>query len=193
MGASNFHKVNASKYFVVCESEIDEETGEVSEFQDHEWEMEYLKKYFKDKHPRGIGYYSQSFKDENELRSYPSQSICSLHDCKTFGDVDIQIEIGVVVRSGYYEAANLDYNIRYVGLGSWYDSIPFLSDIQHELSYHSNMNAGLCAIQSNNIENWLDKRSKELIEAVEKMFEEISNPMQVAYQFSNGETGYTAV
>ena len=191
MGASNFHKVNASKYFVICESELDEETGEVLEFQDHEWEMEYIKEYFKDKHPRGLGYYSQSFSDKNECRSYPSQSICSLHDCKTFGDVDIQIEIGIVVRSGYYEAANLDYNIRYVGLAYWYDEMPDALDIENDLLNHSDMNAGLCKIQSNNVEKWLNKRVEEIKEAVEKMFEEIANPMQVAYQFSNGETGYT--
>jgi len=191
MGASNFHKVNASKYYVVCENEVDEETGEVLDFQDHDWKILRIKDYIESNGSKyGLGYYTTSFTDENELRSYPSRSLCSLHDCKRFGDVDIQIEIGVVIRSGYYEAANLDYNIRLIGLSSWYDSIPDLSEIEGELEYQSYMNKGLCKIQAKYIEKWLHKRVKEVTQAVETMFEEVSIPMQVAYRFSNGETGY---
>lgn len=63
--------------------------------------------------------------------------------------------------------------------------------LEEEIAYQSEMNKGMQAMQVKNIRNWLEKTKKEGIDMVEKAFEESSKPYNLMGTFSNGESIYT--
>lgn len=100
MGASNFHKTAASKYFAVLMNYKDEDGNYVSpdqyEYDDLKTDViECLKEKVDFYKPRGT-------RDAYELRSYPS-SVLGIAEKG-------EAQILCTLRSGYYEGANLDYH-----------------------------------------------------------------------------------
>jgi len=59
------------------------------------------------------GYSSYTKSDPNELRSYPSRSICSIERSFDYKDFSLDVVVTAVVRSGYYEGCNLDWHVWY--------------------------------------------------------------------------------
>lgn len=153
MATNNFHNVNASHIFA-CSSE-------------NEWDYEDLKDnllYEFNNHP---DYSDCSKSDPNELRSFPSTSLGSFSTSLTIGDDEVEIYVTPVIRSGYYEGCNLDWNVRYYVSG-------------YEDDTHSD------SVDVSVIVN-------EYVEFIETIYSQYSDRLGVTAQFSNGETIYHTI
>lgn len=151
MATSNFHNVNASHIYA-CSLE-------------NEWEYEDLKDnlmYEFKNHCDYDGDYSKS--DQNECRSFPSNSIGSFSNSLTIEDDEVEMYVTPVIRSGYYEGFNLDWHVRYYVNG--YEDDSYSDSI------------GVSVIVD------------EYIEFIEKIYSQYSQPLGVTARFSNGETIY---
>lgn len=174
MGTSNFHNVNSGRIYSV---ELQED-----------WEYDDLKLNLKTELKE------HTTDDPYELRSFPSQVIGCLDKQKTFGDLDIDLSIYCVIRSGYYEGLNLDWFMKLdIGNTSYIDEIPEKHHLIDDLRYFNDWNKGLSTIQSENVLKWIKTTKEELITKMEKIYEENSTPLKVVAQFSNGETIYEKV
>ena len=100
--------------------------------------------------------------DPNDLRSYPSTSIGSFSNSVIIGDDEVSIFVTPVVRSGYYDGVNLDWHPHFEEYGE---------TIEHLLPQ-------------------AEKEKNRLVELVEYVFADHSQPLGVTAQFSNGETIY---
>ncbi len=149
MGTSNFH-TESGEIFALSNfyDEDDYVTAKESVF-------ETLKQKF------GKAFSETSLKDEKELRSFPSEVIGLLDGARDTG-------LLVVIRSGYYEGANIDY-VRIVRDEYGNAFVPF-SDNDMRISERNSLMA-------------LEKK-------LNKALSKITEPLRVAARFSNGETMY---
>ena len=103
--------------------------------------------------------------DHTELRSFPSTGICSLRSVVSDNDNEIEISVTPVVRSGYYSGINLD----------WHDEIDTYGDPSDELFAKA------------------ESEKARLVQIIENVFSQYSEPLGVTARFSNGETIYHKV
>lgn len=192
MATSNFHNVNAKQYYSVF-FEADEENEENEEIHDfwYDDQIENICSYLNEK---GFNVDANSLKyvkDPHELRSFPSNIIGSISEYKTICNVDFQINMCAVVRSGYYEGFVLDWFYE-VEIGENYDidCIPDLEQLSETISYNGDVSVGMGIIQAKNALKWLNKTVDSLIENTEDCFKKITTPLVVTARFSNGETFY---
>jgi hypothetical protein len=174
MATSNFHNENANKVFTI----------EIEDQEDYDFLLYSLNHRLK----QNKNYFSGG-EDTTELRSYPSQVLGQLCKSKMFGDIECQVSITMVIRSGYYSGANLDWIPSFIMNGYEIDN----SDISDNVNYYSEMKAGMRTIQTKNISNWYDRTMEELVKKVEDMYEELTTPLKVVAHFSNGETIYEKI
>ena len=109
--------------------------------------------------------------------------------------VPFTVSIEVLMRSGYYEGANLDYEINYnIGSVEFDDITDTFQAYFDVASWNYGMNKGLATIQAKNASNRLEAMSEELIGNVEKILKEnCTHILRVSARFSNGETWYSEV
>lgn len=193
MGASNFHYVNASRVFSICESYeipvLDDDGNETDETEyfypdsdDFECEVANIKSLLKES---GESFWDVETRSREELRSYPTTFIGTIYRSKTFGDVEVEVEIHCFARSGYYEGACLDYEVQMTIDG--YD----VDDVQKRFkTANSFMNEGMLTIQSVNAEKWAYKTETELTTIVEEVFAKCSTQYTKVATASNGEAFY---
>ena len=222
MGASNFARANASKYYVVltnnevetkvcneCEhihrdweyelstlSECDNckatdlysdtEVEEIDEYQIEDQKQYTIEKLKENKLLKQ--WYGYEMDKSDMDRNYPATTFFQIEKGKSFGDVEIAVQISLNLVGGYYEGATLDWSIEVFCDGYEIDE----SNIKEEVEYRSDMNNGMKAMQVRNIKNWLEKTKKEGIDMVEKAFGDSSKPYTLMGTFSNGESIYTA-
>ena len=198
MATSNFHDSDASKIYAVlmnydsyiCDedgNETDEtETVSCDEY-DYENLMYELKEAFKK-----LGTYSDHGDDERELRSFRSHVIGTVSESKLFLDQEVSVDLTLVIRSGYYEGANLDYNLSYGIYNSYQQKADNTNDIIDEFIYNAD-NKGMAKIQAKNVLKWLENTENKLREQVENIYESFSTPLKVVARFSNGETMYQKI
>jgi len=195
MGTSNFYNKNASKVFAVLmnyETPIldddGNETEETETVSPEDFECDDLIEDVQN-HLKESKFYSwiPSKPVWDNDRNYSGRKIGSLSVGKQYGGVSIDIGIEAILRSAYYEGANLDWELIITIDGADTDFEDFLQDF----SYASEMSVGLCTIVSRKALKWAEKMQNELIKEIEKIYTEISMPLQVMARFSNGETMYT--
>ena len=196
MGATNFHYVNTSRCFAICESYempvLDDDGNETEETEtyypdsdDFDCEIDNVKSMLKG---AGESFCSVEVCSNEELRSYPSNFIGTLYRKETFGDVKVQVKTRCYARSGYYEGACLDYEMGISIDGDEVDEV----DGSFQDAY-SNMNKGMLKIQAKNAEKWANKAFTELAMIVEDVFAKCSTQYTKVATFSNGETIYQKV
>lgn len=220
MGASNFARGNTSKVFAVlmdteekyskC-NECDEknfeweenyvEIGEAcscgstdiehsSEYRSVEdFEVSDFNCYLKEvaqNHSLRVDYKYQEESGSDNDRNYPATNIFSLSSYRNFGDIEIHIKVIAKIVGGYYEGASLDFIVEYNG-EEYAENKP---DFDWYFEYQSNMSKGLQVIQSRNAVKWAEKETQKIIEVIENIFTEVSQPLNVVATFSNGETIY---
>ena len=198
MATGNFYNENANKIFAVCmdyeQPVLDDDGNETDEMEtvscsSYDYDdtksnvIHEAKALAKEKN---YGF-SEHWGLKNNLRSYEGSGICCIYDTKRFGDINVTVTIGLVIRGAYYEGANLDWEYQYEVEGKEMDEIEFIEDFD----YYSDMNAGLKKIQGKNAEKWAEKTFNKLVAEVETMYEKISMPLTVSARFSNGETMYS--
>jgi hypothetical protein len=170
MATSNFHNVNASHIFA-CSLE-------------NEWDFDDLKDnlFYEFKSVDGFSDYTKS--DPNELRSYPSHSICSIERDFNYNDFSLNVIVTPVIRSAYYDGCNLDWHVWYGIDGNEVD----IDDIEYHLSFIDNLTPS-----QTKAEKKAEVLLNEIVTDVEKVFEQYSEKLGVTARFSNGETMYHKV
>jgi hypothetical protein len=206
MGTSNFYRKNArSIYAVLMDYEddvFDDEgklTGEKEMRQCESWDVDNLKEYVIElaiakatelNYNEGI--YTEKLPDD---RNYEGVIITSLRCSKELAGVDIDLEIQMLYRIGYYEGACLDWHtIVNIGNNKYIDDEA--EDVVDDRCYWgswSGLNDGMLAIQAKNIQKFINQKREEMINAVEEIFTKASMPLEVVERFSNGETIYRKI
>jgi hypothetical protein len=82
----------------------------------------------------------------------------------TIGEDEVEVYVTPVIRSGYYEGCNLDWDVRY-----------YVNGYEDEL-YCENTSVQFIL--------------NEYVEFIEKIYTQYSEPLGVTARFSNGETIY---
>ena len=109
--------------------------------------------------------------------------------------IPISVDIELLMRSGYYEGANLDYEIMYEVDNVKFDDISEAWQAFYDVAtWDYDMNKGLATIQAKNASKRLESMCDKLVENVEKILKEnCTHVLQVSARFSNGETWYSEV
>ncbi len=187
MGASNFHYVNASRVFSICESfTFENEDGEEETYypdsDDFDCEIDNVRSILKS---AGELFCGNETRSREELRSYPTTFIGTIYRRKTFGDVEVEVEAHCYARSGYYAGACLDYEMEISIDGNEVDEI----DGNFQDAY-SDMNEGMLKIQARNAEKWANNTISELADVAEGVFAQCSTQYTKVATASNGEAFY---
>lgn len=213
MGTCNFSVTNAqSIYAILSTYECEDENCNVTEqYKDEfDWSCD----------TENIQYHGEEsglfpFSSDKWNRALNGREVCgSEGKWETYGKkgtawtTETQIESVIVLRSGYYEHANLDYDINitdckgneyllsdYDDLGDLLDDyLSNLEDIVEWYGYDHGWNVGTFKMHRKNIDKWLTNRILAEIEKCEQFCKEMCEvELGVAARFSNGETWYTRV
>ena len=150
MATSNFHNVNATHIFAVI--------------LDDEWVYDDLIGNLESEFNNHSDYYDYGKTDQHELRSFPSRTLGSFSKGVMIGEDEVEVYVTPVIRSGYYEDCNLDWDVRY-----------YVNGYEDEL-YCENTNIELIL--------------NEYVKFIETIYSQYSEPLGVTARFSNGETIY---
>ena len=174
MGTGNFYNKNASKIFAFHTEEEFDYIDNVSNIQESLQE--------------------KGFDDEDEyedgLRSFPGKYISSKAVSRDFYGVEIIVTIKAVCRSGYYSGCNVDWELEYQCEGIKTDEELTADDIAEEMERYYDIKRGMAVIQSRNAVKYMDKASQKLVDELETVLTEATEPLIVVARFSNGETIY---
>jgi hypothetical protein len=175
MATSNFHNVNASNIFACSlENEFD--------YDDLRDNLSYAFKNNPD-------WYDGNKSDPYELRSFPSRVLGSLTKDFSYKDFSLEVWVSPVIRSGYYDGVNLDWNAHYFIDG---DEIE-IDNIEDELEYLNNFTPSKIKRYVPLILKKAEKLRNELVSVTEGIFSNYSDKLGVTARFTNGETMYHLV
>ena len=219
MGTSNFSRLkNASKYYTVfmnveekyvkcneCdekfyefESEYESAESELCcnncgsdsiEFKEEDrslesWEIDDWESFFRER-LEDIG--GEHDDESGEGRKY----IGAFSFSKWYADVLVELRFHLYYDIGYYEGANLDYDIEV------YNGFEYSDDIENALESifdDSDLPVGMQKIQAKNAMKWIEKTKEEIAEKIENLFSEVcDNRLELVGTFSNGESIYREI
>ena len=172
MSTSNFHNVNASAIFAV-------------QLED-EWAYDDLVENLKSQLNNDPNYVDYGKSDPNELRSFPSRSLGSIRKYHEYKDFYVEVCVTPVIRSGYYDGVNLDWNVDYSINGDSYD----IDELENGIGYNTALPISKIKAYSLLAEKKAEKLKNEIVEKVESIFSDYSDRYGVTAVFSNGETIY---
>lgn len=162
-----------------------------------DWEVEDFKSYFKEQLEKIGGTY-----DDEELvhdRNRPARYLGYFQQSKFYGEEEFTVRLRIYYQHGYYEGANLDYDIEIEGRYGWEEvneelwngSKITIEDIIISSLEGSDLPKGMQKIQSKNIIKWIDSYIKETSSKIEGLFSETcENKLDLIGVFSNGEAIY---
>lgn len=165
-----------------------------------DWEVEDFKSYFKEQLEKIGGTY-----DDEEVvydRNRPVRYLGYFQQSKFYGDEEFTVRLRMYCQYGYYEGANLDYDIEIdCGFGwekvdeeLWNGSKVTIEDIVTSNLEGSDLSKGMQKIQSKNIIKWIEKVKAETSEKIENLFSEVcDNKLELIGTASNGESFYKEV
>ncbi len=174
MATSNFHNVNASHIFA-CSLE-------------DEWAYDDLVDNLKSELKDDPDYVDYGKTDHNELRSFPSRTLGSIRRYHQYKDFYVEVCVTSVIRSGYYEGVNLDWNVDYLINGDVsYDSPDFYID---DIAHYGNLSKSAATKYAKLAEKKAEKIKNEIVDELESLYNDYSEKYGVTAVFSNGETIY---
>lgn len=188
MATSNFYNVNASKVFaVLTEDEFDYEDA----VNNVKAELEKLNE------AEGVYVYLGSGKDVNDNRNFSSEVLGTVNfsnDFKVENEDPIIAEFNIVcvIRSGYYQHANLDWNIEFVLNDRTFDEFDDFHSVFKELIYdYYDLDDETTETLYSEISSEIKIKSEGIIDQIEGIYKSCSTSLSVAARFSNGETWYS--
>lgn len=224
MGTSNFYNKNASKVYVVLEDgeervHICKECGE-EHFTDvipiecescqstrfiteertnspEQYEIEEFKTYVREEAEKActdkeIHFTKQDRYDDE--RNFTGHYLFTLSKSKEYAGAEVCVEVTAVLRSGYYEAANLDYEVKHTFQGYENDEPDYDDFAYHcETKDRKSINTGLAKVFAQRASDWKETALDELTAEIEKIFTVCSTPYNRVATASNGETFYEKV
>ena len=185
------------------DAELTEDT-EYRSCEDYEYDdfKSYLQERAEEKAKRTVFRYNEEDSSDND-RNYCATDLFSLQTSKWYGDIEVELKITGQIVSAYYEGASLDYKLEIYNGGEWSEvsngyykvSVEdiIVGNFEAEYNEHSysDMNKGLRTILLPKAVKWAEKETEKMIELIEEIFTEVSMPLVVTAQFSNGETIYS--
>ena len=172
MATSNFHNVNASAIFAVP--------------LENDFDYEDLVDNLKSELNNDSDYVDYGKTDPNELRSFPSRTLGSIRKYHQYKDFYVEVCVTPVIRSGYYDGVNLDWNVDYSINGDSYD----IDELENGIGYNTALPISKIKAYSLLAEKKAEKLKNEIVEKVESIFSDYSDRFGVTAVFSNGETIY---
>ena len=162
MGTRNFFKTNAKNYYVVLDN--------VEDDFDLDFEVEDLRDNIITK-LAAKGYNAAPMNEWDGRRNFEGKYIA-----RVYVEVSNEAEIvaNIVIRNGYYEAANLDFELE--------------TEIYDSLSVEDE---GLA--ESKNLVDTIEKISNQLRDDIDEVFTQVSTPYVCTAVFSNGEAIYSKI
>jgi hypothetical protein len=174
MATSNFHNENASAIFAVQ--------------LEHEFDYDDLVENLKSELNNDPDYVDYGKTDKNELRSFPSRTLGSIRKYVEYKDFYVEVCVTPVIRSGYYDGVNLDWNVDYLINGdAQYDNTDFYID---DIAHYGSMSKSKAIKYAKLAEKKAEKVKNQIVEKVESIFADYSEKYGVTAVFSNGETIY---
>ena len=220
MGTSNFSRLkNASKYYTVfmnveekyvecdecnekfyeCETEYESAESELCcnncgsdaiEFKEEyrsleSWEIDDWESFFRER-LEDIG------GEHDDKSDGDTHYIGAFNFSKWYADVLVELRFHLYYSAGYYEGANLDYDIEV------YNGFEYSDEIENTLEsifeYSKNLPVGMQKIQAKNTLKWIEKVKAETSEKIENLFSEMcDNRLELVGTFSNGESIYREI
>jgi len=180
MGTSNFHTANAQATYVIDYGEDQDLWDECQEYIGN-WLQEVDSNFEPD----------DSLNSNEELRSFPSSSIGSIDWELNYLNLNFTYCINIFIRSGYYEAANLDYEFEWLidGCDYYENTTDVISKLEEDLEYYD-IKPGIWALHGSRLQTKLESIESEAIQHIESLLTQVSTPYGVTGHFSNGETIY---
>jgi hypothetical protein len=178
-GTGNFYNKNASHIFAIGLGANDndgEGDGEGNVGYDETWYEDAVDNI---KHElKQIPNFQEGDFDFSDNRSYPGRSLGRVSDSFEYTDYDgnsneVTVSVTCIIRSGYYDGANLDWELSIEDGYNTYDSA---SDIEDA-----------------NVSKQAQTVADALIAKVEEVYSKYSDKLGVTARFSNGETMYHKV
>jgi hypothetical protein len=172
------------------------ESYEYDEFKD------YIREVAKEKET-ALDYYEESGSDND--RNYCATDLFSFRTSKSYGDIEVELKITGQIVSAYHEGASLDYRLEIYNGGEWSevsdgyykttveDIVDSLFEAQYKEHTYSSMNKGLRKMILPKAVSWAEQETQKMIGLIEEVFTQVSMPLVVTAQFSNGETFYEKV
>jgi len=191
MGTSNFYNKNANRVYACLMAEQDEESGGI--IYPEIWEIDEFKENLRDtiaERCKGNFNYEYEYGDDGE-RNFYGQFIMTISKMIKFHDWYIHPKVLIILRAGYYSGANLDYEVTFEN--DWNSDYEDIKSCIKDAFWNSELNEGLRAIHSAKLERKIESVLDELIEFVEKIFEDFTTPLRVVARSSNGATIYEEV
>ena len=174
MATSNFHNENASAIFAVQ--------------LEHEFDYDDLVDNLKSELNNDPDYVDYGKADKHELRSFPSRTLGSIRKYVQYKDFYVEVCVTPVIRSGYYDGVNLDWNVDYLINGdAQYDNTDFYID---DIAHYGSMSKSKATKYAKLAEKKAEKVKNQIVEKVESIFSDYSEKYGVTAVFSNGETIY---
>lgn len=213
MATANFSIVNAKSYYTILDTYEDvNENGDSVEYTIDEWEFEDLLDSIRERGEEEKTFPISS-KDWNS--KLDARELCENHsNWATFGKsgnawtTETNIASVIVVRSGYYSGAVLDYDIQLMTSQgddfylSDYDSIDdmvedYLDTLEDIIDWKGDQhkwNIGTFKMHKENIRKWITDRLEKEIDKCENFCKSNSEiELVVSARFGNGETWYKRV
>jgi hypothetical protein len=177
MATSNFHNVNATHIFA-CSLE-------------NEWDYEDLVDNLKSELSNDSDYVDYGKTDHNECRSFPSRTLGSIRKYHQYKDFYVEVCVTPVIRSGYYEGVNLDWNVDYsINGDAQYDNNDFYIE---DIAWYGKLPKSTATKYAKLAEKKAEKLRNEIVEKLESIYSDYSMKLGVTARFSNGETIYHKV
>ena len=174
MATSNFHNENASAIFAVQ--------------LEHEFDYDDLVENLKSELNNDPDYVDYGKTDKHELRSFPSRTLGSIRKYVQYKDFYVEVCVTPVIRNGYYDGVNLDWNVDYLINGDvQYDNTDFYID---DIAHYGSMSKSKATKYAKLAEKKAEKVKNQIVEKVESIFSDYSDRYGVTAVFSNGETIY---
>lgn len=212
MSTCNFHKKNASRFYVISDTmEAENEEGVKEtvykseiDFEDDTDNILYRAK--KDGFEKPDNKYRDNDFDRMDGLKVADKSgfksFCKSKERYDF--VDFHFKTAIFLNSGYYSDCNLDFDIQVSCCGSWnaynladYDTVgEMIEDIVEDWAENAEIgwNKGFISIKKKKVEDFLRKEIEDLIDTCEEICKDCSNETYVCRGvMSNGEAIYSKV
>ena len=220
MGTSNFSRLkNASKYYTVFMN-VEEKYVECNECDEkfYEYEPEYqsaeaelccgkcgsdaieFKEEYRSLESWEIDDWESYFREcleniggeHDDERGEGRKYIGAFNFSKWYADVLVELKFHLYYDVGYYEGANLDYDVLV------YNGFEYSDELENALECifedSDDLSAGMQKIQSKNAMKWIEKTKEEVSEKIENLFSEVcDNKLELIGTASNGESFYREV
>ena len=178
MGTNNFHNVQARRIFAVdCQDEWAYDDAIDNIFYGLEEKFGKQNVIAEDKTP------------DDELRSFPAIVIATIEgEGRTYDGEDVYPVAEIIIRSGYYQGCNFDYNIKFNVWGEIYEDIDEINI--EEIQYYSDKSEKQAERYTEWMRKHLEVATEKLRNQIEEVYAEYTIPLTVSAIFANGEATY---